>query len=145
MWTYPSEEAAIFDALRLARGMTYKYAAVGCDLGGGKAVKVPREGYEDVFIIPSAGRDAVTRAVGEAVNAGRLWLMVGAASLLGEPVPEDLLSDDAVLTTAARSTSTRGFVAQHAAVTYSISPSELRVTAGGAVIKQEPMLDYRGP
>ena len=38
MWTYPSEEAAIFDALRLARGMTYKYAAAGVDLGGGKAV-----------------------------------------------------------------------------------------------------------
>ena len=55
------------------------------------------------------------------------------------------LSDDAVLTTAARSTSTHGFTAKHAAVTYSISPTELRVTAGGAVIKQEPMLDYRGP
>lgn len=38
MWTYPSEEAAIFDAMRLARGMTYKYAAAGVDLGGGKAV-----------------------------------------------------------------------------------------------------------
>jgi leucine dehydrogenase len=38
MWTYASEEDAIFDALRLARGMTYKYAAAGVDLGGGKAV-----------------------------------------------------------------------------------------------------------
>jgi leucine dehydrogenase len=38
MWTYPDELAAIFDALRLARGMTYKYAAAGVDLGGGKAV-----------------------------------------------------------------------------------------------------------
>ena len=26
MWTYDREEDAIFDALRLARGMTYKYA-----------------------------------------------------------------------------------------------------------------------
>jgi hypothetical protein len=26
-----------------------------------------------------------------------------------------------------------------------ISPAELRVTVGGAVIKQEPMIDYRGP
>jgi hypothetical protein len=24
-------------------------------------------------------------------------------------------------------------------------PAELRVTVGGAVIKQEPMIDYRGP
>jgi leucine dehydrogenase len=38
MWTYPSEQAAVFDALRLARGMTYKYAAAGVNLGGGKAV-----------------------------------------------------------------------------------------------------------
>ena len=38
MWTYDSEEAAVMDALRLARGMTYKYAAAGVNLGGGKAV-----------------------------------------------------------------------------------------------------------
>jgi leucine dehydrogenase len=38
MWTYASEQEAIFDALRLARGMTYKYAAAGVDLGGGKGV-----------------------------------------------------------------------------------------------------------
>ncbi|MGC8228424.1 branched-chain amino acid dehydrogenase [Pseudobacillus badius] len=38
MWTYESEEAAIEDALRLARGMTYKNAAAGLNLGGGKAV-----------------------------------------------------------------------------------------------------------
>ena len=38
MWTYPDEQAAVFDALRLARGMTYKYAAAGVNLGGGKAV-----------------------------------------------------------------------------------------------------------
>jgi len=38
MWTYASEEAAIIDALRLAKGMTYKNAASGLNLGGGKAV-----------------------------------------------------------------------------------------------------------
>jgi leucine dehydrogenase len=38
MWTYPSEQDAIMDAMRLARGMTYKYAAAGLNLGGGKAV-----------------------------------------------------------------------------------------------------------
>lgn len=38
MWTYSSEEAAIEDALRLARGMTYKNAAAGLNLGGGKTV-----------------------------------------------------------------------------------------------------------
>ncbi len=38
MWTYASEGAAIEDAMRLAKGMTYKYAAAGVNLGGGKVV-----------------------------------------------------------------------------------------------------------
>jgi leucine dehydrogenase len=38
MWTYASEEEAIEDALRLGRGMTYKNAAAGLNLGGGKTV-----------------------------------------------------------------------------------------------------------
>lgn len=38
MWPYETEEAAIEDALRLARGMTYKNAAAGLNLGGGKTV-----------------------------------------------------------------------------------------------------------
>lgn len=37
-WTYEKEEDAIQDALRLARGMTYKAAASGLPLGGGKTV-----------------------------------------------------------------------------------------------------------
>jgi hypothetical protein len=55
------------------------------------------------------------------------------------------LSDDAALKTSARTTPTHEFIAQNASVTYSISPAGLLVTAGGAVIKQEPMIDYRGP
>lgn len=38
MWDYKTEEEAIEDALRLARGMTYKNAAAGLNLGGGKTV-----------------------------------------------------------------------------------------------------------
>lgn len=38
MWTYENEESAIEDALRLAKGMTYKNAAAGLNLGGGKTV-----------------------------------------------------------------------------------------------------------
>lgn len=38
MWMYNSEAEAVRDALRLARGMTYKNAAAGLNLGGGKAV-----------------------------------------------------------------------------------------------------------
>jgi leucine dehydrogenase len=40
MWTYATEEEAIMDALRLARGMTYKYAAAGVNRGGGKVVMI---------------------------------------------------------------------------------------------------------
>ncbi|MBL7669675.1 MAG: Glu/Leu/Phe/Val dehydrogenase [Bdellovibrionaceae bacterium] len=38
MWNYKSEEEALVDVLRLSRGMTYKAAAAGLNLGGGKAV-----------------------------------------------------------------------------------------------------------
>ncbi len=38
MWTYATPEDAAIDAMRLARGMTYKYAAAGVNLGGGKCV-----------------------------------------------------------------------------------------------------------
>ena len=38
MWPYASEEEALEDVLRLSRGMTYKAAVSGLNLGGGKAV-----------------------------------------------------------------------------------------------------------
>jgi leucine dehydrogenase len=37
-WRYATDEEAIVDALRLARGMTYKNAVAGLNLGGGKSV-----------------------------------------------------------------------------------------------------------
>ena len=37
-YPYKTEEDALVDVLRLAKGMTYKAAAAGLDLGGGKAV-----------------------------------------------------------------------------------------------------------
>ncbi|MCB0835192.1 MAG: Glu/Leu/Phe/Val dehydrogenase [Bacteroidetes bacterium] len=38
MWNYKSEEDALFDVLRLSRGMTLKNALAGINVGGGKAV-----------------------------------------------------------------------------------------------------------
>lgn len=38
MWTYAGTDEALRDALRLSRGMTYKAAIAGLNLGGGKAV-----------------------------------------------------------------------------------------------------------
>ncbi|MGL6100046.1 MAG: Glu/Leu/Phe/Val family dehydrogenase [Fusobacteriaceae bacterium] len=51
LWNYASEEDAVLDVLRLGRGMTYKAACAGLNLGGGKTVligdasKVKSEGY----------------------------------------------------------------------------------------------------
>ncbi len=51
LWNYNSEEEALFDVVRLSRGMTYKCAASECNCGGGKTVllgdpkKVKTEGY----------------------------------------------------------------------------------------------------
>jgi leucine dehydrogenase len=61
MWQdYPSEMDAIEDALRLARGMTYKYAAAGVNLGGGKAVIIGDPKRTD--------REPVFRALGKFIN-----------------------------------------------------------------------------
>lgn len=40
IWDYATEEEALVDCLRLARGMTYKSAAAGLNLGGGKSVLI---------------------------------------------------------------------------------------------------------
>ena len=37
-WSYASDDEAVVEALRLARGMTYKNAVAGLNLGGGKSV-----------------------------------------------------------------------------------------------------------
>jgi len=37
-WNYASDDEAVTDALRLSRGMTYKNAVAGLNLGGGKSV-----------------------------------------------------------------------------------------------------------
>jgi leucine dehydrogenase len=40
MWPYHNEQEALTDVLRLSRGMTYKAAVSGLNLGGGKAVLI---------------------------------------------------------------------------------------------------------
>src|SRR5689334_16721912 len=38
MWAYKNEDEALYDVLRLSRGMTYKSAVAETGLGGGKSV-----------------------------------------------------------------------------------------------------------
>ncbi len=54
---YASESEALIDALRLARGMTYKAALAGLDHGGGKAVLIrPRTQFSRTALFTSFGR-----------------------------------------------------------------------------------------
>jgi leucine dehydrogenase len=52
MWPYASMDEALTDVLRLSRGMTYKAAAAGLQLGGGKAVILgdPKRDKTDVLM-----------------------------------------------------------------------------------------------
>lgn len=61
MWPYANEDEALTDALRLARGMTYKAAMLGLDFGGGKAVLMGDPGKDK--------SDALLRAFGRLVHS----------------------------------------------------------------------------
>lgn len=52
MYPYASEEEALVDVLRLSRGMTYKNAISGLNLGGGKAVIIgdPKKINQKLFL-----------------------------------------------------------------------------------------------
>jgi leucine dehydrogenase len=60
-WQYASTDDAITDALRLARGMSYKSAVAGLNLGGGKSVIVGDNKRKD--------REALFRAHGRFVES----------------------------------------------------------------------------
>ena len=61
MWQYKSEWEALNDVLRLSRGMTYKSAISGLNLGGGKAVIIGDAKTQK--------NDALMRKFGEYVNS----------------------------------------------------------------------------
>lgn len=60
LWNYNSHNDAIIDALRLSRGMTYKAAISGLNLGGGKAV---------IVADPSMKSEALWRRYGKFVDS----------------------------------------------------------------------------
>ncbi len=54
---YDSDEDAVVDALRLARGMTYKAALAGLAHGGGKSVLIrPKEAFDRVAMFRAFGK-----------------------------------------------------------------------------------------
>src|SRR5262249_11831134 len=60
-WPYQSDAAALWDVLRLARGMTYKAAVAGLDQGGGKTVVIGQPGDADEARFRALGRFIATR------------------------------------------------------------------------------------
>lgn len=77
MWPYATEQEAIEDVLRLSRGMTYKAAVAGLNLGGGKSVIIgdPRKDKSEAlfrafgrFIESLKGRYITAEDVGIDVN-----------------------------------------------------------------------------
>lgn len=100
-WPYEQEEEAITDVLRLSRGMSYKNAAMGLNLGGGKAViwGNPRSDKSEElfrafgkFVQSLGGRYITAEDVGTNVEDMNYVLMetdsvVGRGDASGDPSP----------------------------------------------------------
>ncbi len=65
--------------------------------GGGRTVRVPREGYDETFPIPRCPEEAVRAAARRAVEKGTVWLTNGPASVWKESIPYGVLGDEGVL------------------------------------------------
>ena len=67
MWNYTSEAEAVKDVLRLSRGMTFKNAIAGLNIGGGKAVIIGD--------VKKLKNEALMRRFGRFVHSlgGRYW------------------------------------------------------------------------
>ena len=61
LWTYASDDEALYDVLRLSQGMSYKNAMAGLKFGGGKAVVMKTPDFE--------GSDALYERFGEFVES----------------------------------------------------------------------------
>ena len=67
-WKYESDMDAFIDALRLSRGMTYKAAVAGLNLGGGKAVIIDTDVRDREMLMRAHGR-AIDRLGGRYITA----------------------------------------------------------------------------
>jgi leucine dehydrogenase len=100
-WNYGSDEEAFVDALRLSRGMTYKAAVAGLNLGGGKSVIIgdPRTTRREEifrahgrFVETLKGRYITAEDVGTSVDDMEFVAMetenvTGRAGTSGDPSP----------------------------------------------------------
>ncbi|MFH1969016.1 MAG: hypothetical protein ABIJ53_01720, partial [Verrucomicrobiota bacterium] len=61
------------------------------------AVQVQRDGYMEPLPIPKASTDVIRASVTQAVESGALWLTNGPASILAEPIPAGVLTEQALI------------------------------------------------
>lgn len=100
-WNYQTDREALIDVLRLSRGMTYKAAVSGLNLGGGKSVIIgdPRTKRREAvfrahgrFVESLKGRYITAEDVGASVDDMEYILMetehvTGIAGRSGDPSP----------------------------------------------------------
>ncbi|MGF6353233.1 leucine dehydrogenase [Paenibacillus sp. 4624] len=92
-WTYASEEEAVRDAVKLAKGMTYKNAMAGLPYGGGKAVvwnvvgaseqMTTGERIGEALIVEPAKGNIIDAALKDPAKGGTLGVTPVDASLDG--------------------------------------------------------------
>jgi leucine dehydrogenase len=100
-WSYASDEEALIDVLRLSKGMTYKAAVAGLNLGGGKSVIIgdPKTSRREMifrahgrFVETLKGRYITAEDVGTSVDDMEFVHMetehvTGRAGTSGDPSP----------------------------------------------------------
>jgi hypothetical protein len=64
---------------------------------GATVVQVDKGGFQEPVPVPKASADVVNAAIGEAVEAAKVWLLSGPASLLAEPIPPGVLAPTSML------------------------------------------------
>ena len=106
IWPHHTEEEAITDVLRLARGMTYKQAAAGLNLGGGKALIMANPSTDKTeammrafgrFVETLGGRYVTTEDVG-CVPQDLEWVALETTHVTGLPVSRGGSGDPSEMT-----------------------------------------------
>lgn len=86
-WAYPHDEAALTDALRLSRGMTYKNIMADLPLGGGKSVIIADPDVPKTPELMAAFGRAVDRLGGAYVAAEDVGITVDDIMAMGTQTP----------------------------------------------------------
>ncbi len=67
------------------------------DYFSGTVIQVQRDGYMESLPIPKASKDVARASITHAVESGTLWLTNGPASVLAEPIPAGVLTEQAMI------------------------------------------------